>query len=221
MTWPKHKEERSEGIFLDPISTTLPDRVHDFRGTEVGGPFSDIEIHVGRTYESMSLKRYDLVPPGGNRFNLPDDLLYECWKRKRTGTTDVLGRLTWGAPSVTIRTEFFKPENGRYLHPEWEPDDPKNRQNRALTHREAARLQTFPGDFVWCGTKMQIARQIGNAVPPLLARIIAERAVMPLLAAGASDAAANEVVIAEQLTLLDRETVVVSHGEELAIPAAV
>jgi DNA (cytosine-5)-methyltransferase 1 len=60
---------------------------------------------------------------------------------------------------VTIRTEFFKPEKGRYLHPE---------ADRPITHREAARLQSFPDEFVFEGTKIQIARQIGNAVPPAL-----------------------------------------------------
>jgi DNA (cytosine-5)-methyltransferase 1 len=65
---------------------------------------------------------------------------------------------------VTIRTEFFKPEKGRYLHPE---------QDRAISHLEAARLQGFPDDFQWCGSKVQIAKQIGNAVPVELAFALA------------------------------------------------
>jgi len=65
---------------------------------------------------------------------------------------------------VTIRTEFFKPEKGRYLHPQ---------SNRPITHREAARLMTFPDDFKFSGTKIEIARQIGNAVPPVFASSIA------------------------------------------------
>ncbi len=76
-----------------------------------------------------------------------------------------MGRLWWDRPSVTIRTEFFKPEKGRYLHPT---------AHRPITHREAARLQSFPDDFVFEGTKIEIARQIGNAVPPLLGKAIAE-----------------------------------------------
>jgi DNA (cytosine-5)-methyltransferase 1 len=66
---------------------------------------------------------------------------------------------------VTIRTEFFKPEKGRYLHPE---------KHRPITHREAARIMGFPDDFPFQGTKIEIARQIGNAVPPLLAGAIAK-----------------------------------------------
>ncbi|MCI5137223.1 MAG: DNA cytosine methyltransferase, partial [Candidatus Electrothrix sp. AR1] len=68
-------------------------------------------------------------------------------------------------PSVTIRTEFFKPEKGRYLHPE---------QHRPITHREAARFQSFPDSFRFTGSKIEIAKQIGNAVPPLLAARVAD-----------------------------------------------
>ena len=80
----------------------------------------------------------------------------------------MFGRLWWDRPSVTIRTEFFKPEKGRYLHPE---------QDRPITHREAARIQSFPDDFLFFGSKTEIARQIGNAVPVKLASAIARRAV--------------------------------------------
>jgi DNA (cytosine-5)-methyltransferase 1 len=76
-----------------------------------------------------------------------------------------MGRLTWEKPSVTIRTEFYKPEKGRYLHPD---------ENRPITHAEAALIQGFGEDFRWCGTKVSIARQIGNAVPPPLARAVAD-----------------------------------------------
>ena len=61
---------------------------------------------------------------------------------------------------MTIRTEFYKPEKGRYLHPE---------ADRPISHREAARLMGFPDDFKFYGTKIEVARQIGNAVPPHLA----------------------------------------------------
>ena len=76
-----------------------------------------------------------------------------------------MGRLWADRPSATIRTEFFKPEKGRYLHPT---------ANRVISHREAARIQTFPDDFIFEGKKIEIARQIGNAVPPLLGKAIAE-----------------------------------------------
>jgi DNA (cytosine-5)-methyltransferase 1 len=97
-----------------------------------------------------------------------------CWQEKKTGTTDVMGRMRWDEPSLTIRTEFYKPEKGRYLHPQWEPGEDGHRVDRPITHLEAARLQTFHDTFEWCGTKIQVAKQIGNAVPPMLAKALAQ-----------------------------------------------
>lgn len=125
-------------------------------------------LHFGRRPRETSLARYQAIPEGGNRFDLAanrPDLLPRCWAEKPTGTTDVMGRLWWEKPSVTIRTEFFKPEKGRYLHPS---------EHRPITHREAARLQAFPDSFAFEGTKIEVARQIGNAVPVGLARAIAD-----------------------------------------------
>lgn len=122
-------------------------------------------LHFGRHPTAKSLERYYHVPPGGNRWNLPVELMPECWKKKTKGGTDLFGRLQWNVPSVTIRTEFFKPEKGRYLHPE---------AHRPITHREAARIQCFPDDFVFKGSKIEIAKQIGNAVPVKLAYVIAK-----------------------------------------------
>jgi DNA (cytosine-5)-methyltransferase 1 len=81
--------------------------------------------------------------------------------------------MRWDSPCLTIRTEFYKPEKGQYLHPQWDPKNSGRRVNRVITHQEAALLQTFPVDYLWCGTKVEIARQIGNAVPPLLGKALA------------------------------------------------
>jgi DNA (cytosine-5)-methyltransferase 1 len=133
--------------------------------------------HIGRNPTEKSRKRYRCIPPGGNRWNLPPELMPECWKRKTEGGTDLFGRLSWDKPSVTIRTEFFKPEKGRYLHPS---------ENRPITHREAARLQGFNDSFNFLGTKIEVARQIGNAVPPPLALQIARTAMAEIRAYYAS-----------------------------------
>ena len=95
------------------------------------------------------------------------DLVPRCWREKQTGTTDVFGRLWWDRPAYTIRTEFYKPEKGRYLHPS---------AHRPITVREAARCMSFPDDFELPAeqTMTSVARQLGNAVPPLLARRLAE-----------------------------------------------
>lgn len=125
------------------------------------------DLHFRRQPRPKSVERYKAIPVGGNRFDLARnrwDITPDCWRNKPTGTTDVMGRLWSDRPSVTIRTEFFKPEKGRYLHPT---------ENRPITHREAARLQSFPDSFEFDGSKIEVARQIGNAVPPLLAKAIA------------------------------------------------
>jgi DNA (cytosine-5)-methyltransferase 1 len=156
-----------------PDTTELPKTTTRFFGEDVPGTFKGIDLHFGRQPRELSLRRYDCVPPGGGRFDLPDELLPNCWRNKPTGTTDVMGRMSWDAPSLTIRTEFFKPEKGQYLHPQWEPKKPRRRVNRVITHYEAALLQDFPESYEWCGSKIEIAKQIGNAVPVGLARSIA------------------------------------------------
>ena len=143
----------------------LPDdRSYDFNGRSFAGSFVASELHLSRTYSQLSLDRFAHIPEGGNRFDIPYELLAPCWQRHVSGTADVMGRLRWNKPSVTIRTEFFKPEKGRYLHPT---------AARALTHYEAALLQGFPPSHRFVGSKTAIARQIGNAVPIPLAKAIA------------------------------------------------
>ncbi|UZJ26998.1 DNA cytosine methyltransferase (plasmid) [Rhodococcus antarcticus] len=170
------------GIPMATRDTALPARTWAFDGTNMPGPFTGEDLHLGRTPTPKSLLRYDCIPPGGGRFDLPDELLPDCWRNKPTGTTDVMGRMRWDQPSLTIRTEFFKPEKGQYLHPQWDEHDPTARTNRPITHLEAARIQGFGDDFRWCGTKIGIAKQIGNAVPVGLARAIADH-LKPYVAA--------------------------------------
>lgn len=143
----------------------LPDRTVIVGGRDVPGVFTSAELHVTRHYEMQSLERFAHIPAGGNRFNLPWGLQTPGWRNHTSGSADVMGRMFWEKPSVTIRTEFFKPEKGRYLHPE---------EDRAITHFEAARLQGFPDDYKWVGGKLAIARQIGNAVPIALGQAIGE-----------------------------------------------
>lgn len=141
----------------------LPPTFVNHHGVRLPGAFEGRFLHVTRRYEDISRQRFRHIPVGGNRFDLPDELKSDCWIKHTTGSGDVMGRLRWDRPSVTIRTEFFKPEKGRYLHPS---------EHRAITHMEAARLQGFPDGFRWCGSKVQIAKQIGNAVPVELAEAL-------------------------------------------------
>jgi DNA (cytosine-5)-methyltransferase 1 len=153
----------------ETVGRAIGDLVHPI-GIEirVGQVSPPLDLHFGRTPTKESLARYRCVPEGGNRFDLQKkrpDLTPRCWIRKKSGGTDLFGRLWQDRPAFTIRTEFFKPEKGRYLHP---------KQHRPITHREAARLQSFPDSFTFLGTKIEVAKQIGNAVPPLLAKRVAE-----------------------------------------------
>lgn len=178
-------EDLPEWIPVDSVfmTTGAPPEVNDLpadrttigaNGKPINGTYLTSELHIGRTPTALSLARYAAIPPGGNRYDLRKKsaridgketyLSTKSWDDHNTGAGDVMGRVRAGEPSVTIRTEFYKPEKGRYLHPS---------QDRPLSHLEAALIQGFPPDFRWCGSKVQIARQIGNAVPVGLATAIA------------------------------------------------
>jgi DNA (cytosine-5)-methyltransferase 1 len=167
-----------DGLSTDVRRRELPGRYTEFRGERVPGPFTGDEVHVTRYFTQLSLNRYRSIPPGGNRFDIPYHLLAPCWRAHRTGSADVMGRMSWDKPSVTIRTEFYKPEKGRYLHPT---------EHRPITHLEAARLQGFPDDYKWFGSKYSIARQIGNAVPLQLGHALGCHILSALLSSWSSD----------------------------------
>ncbi|MFZ1731231.1 MAG: DNA cytosine methyltransferase [Bacteroidota bacterium] len=151
---------------------TVGDAIADLpppEGTQIRDVDPPLDLHFGRSPTPLSVARYHAIPEEGmNRFDLQErapELTPDCWIRKTSGGTDLFGRLWWNRPAFTIRTEFYKPEKGRYLHPA---------QHRPITHREAARLQSFPDEFTFKGSKIEIARQIGNAVPPRLAARVAD-----------------------------------------------
>lgn len=109
---------------------------------------------------------------GQNWRDLPMALLPERFRKIRPyDATTILRRLQNDAPAYTITTKFNEGTTGAFIHPE---------QSRTLTLREAARLQSFPDRFVFSGSQAQIRHQIGNAVPPMLARALAE-AIFPLV----------------------------------------
>ena len=106
-----------------------------------------------------------LIPKnGGSRKDLPDKYLLACHKKKNIGFSDVYGRLSWDNVSSTITGGCLNPSKGRFLHPE---------ENRCISAREAALLQTFPIDYQFPSdiSKTDIALLIGNALPPEFTRI--------------------------------------------------
>jgi len=94
---------------------------------------------------------------GTNRFHLPEGMT-------TSGFSSCYSRLHADRPSTTITVNFVHPSSNRCIHPQ---------QDRALTPREGARLQSFPDRFTFCGTRAEVVKQIGNAVPPLLGQVIA------------------------------------------------
>lgn len=150
--------------------------------------------HRERNPRPESVVRYEAVPAGGNRFDMErvldeqglGHLVPRCWRKHRKGSYDVFGRLWGDRPATTIRTEFHKPEKGRYLHPI---------EHRTITVREAARLMSFPDDFALLDDQPMtaVARQVGNAVPPLMAQRLAE-AIAAALEAGTAAEYALELV---------------------------
>ena len=188
MPWPEPTHSRDSWVSVRQAlryvrrqvrnSGLPPARGYVFNGQRLPGPWTSRQLHVTRSYTPLSLQRFGHIPEGGNRHHLPDELSSPCWRNHPSGASDVMGRLRWNRPSVTIRTEFFKPEKGRYLHPQ---------EHRAITHFEATRLQGFPDDYRWVGTKTDIARQIGNAVPIALGAALG-RAAASVLSASRTEA---------------------------------
>lgn len=140
---------------------------------------STIENHTLYNHITSKLSDLDMrmvinVPEGGNWKNIPESVPSKRLEqiRKSGGRTTYYGRLRWDEPSYTVTTYFNRPGNGCYMH----PDDSlaKNPQHRLISLREAARLQSFPDKYRFSGPKTSIYKQIGNAVPPLLAYSIAK-----------------------------------------------
>ncbi len=120
--------------------------------------------HAARRLGERTLRLIRAVPKdGGSRKDVPTSLWLRC-HRDRRGHEDVFGRLRWDDVAPTITSGCTDPTKGRYMHPD---------QDRAITPREAACLQSFPRDYVFEGTAVQVSRQIGNAFPPRLMREIA------------------------------------------------
>lgn len=122
--------------------------------------------HVAYSISELDLAMIVSVPQGGNWKNIPHNIPSKRLEQIRNsgGRTTLYGRLEWDKPSFTITTYFNRPGNGTYIHPD---------ADRTLTSAEAARFQSFPDSFCFTGSKTTRTKQIGNAVPPLLAYQIA------------------------------------------------
>ncbi len=142
-------EERSR--YNKPPLTQYQDEMR--RGSE------ELQGHQASRHPARLVKAISFIPDGGNRRHIPDEY------QPRSGYHNSYSRLYSGAPAVAVTQNMGKPSATRCIHPF---------QNRALTAREGARLQTFPDRFHFTGGLISQRLQIANAVPPLLARRIGE-----------------------------------------------
>ncbi len=133
--------------------------IGDLPRIKAGKEHPEIKNHRAAQLSDTNLKRIKATPIGGNRAGWPKKLWLNCHK-EYSGHTDVYGRMLKDKPASALTTRCISLSNGRYGHPT---------QNRAISVREAARLQTFPDDFAFVGSLNSMASQIGNAVPALLA----------------------------------------------------
>lgn len=153
---------------------TVRDAIAQLPSIPAGGAHPDDSLHVACNLSEINLRRIKASRPGGTWRDWPSDLLAEC-HGKESGKTypSVYGRMEWEMPSPTITTQCFGFGNGRFGHPE---------QDRAISLREAALIQTFPRHyrFVPDGHTIKfstLGRLIGNAVPVRVGEVVAKSLV--------------------------------------------
>lgn len=151
------------GVRKAPFST-VGDWIGDLPPIEAGEECESVPNHRAASLSPLNLRRIIATPPGGSRRDWPPELALDC-HAKHKGHTDVYGRLRIDQPASALTTRCISLSNGRFGHPT---------QNRALSVREAASLQTFSPNFRFFGSLNSMARQVGNAVPTLLAQRIGD-----------------------------------------------
>lgn len=155
--WPG--QTHGVGPGLAPF-VTVRQAISKYPPLRAGEEHPTVPNHFAALLEPRNLDRLRATPrDGGSRSDWPSNLVLECHK-KHDGHPDVYGRLRWDAPAPTLTTKCTSLSNGRYGHPD---------QDRAISAREAAALQSFDDTYMFYGGLRQVTGQIGNAVPPVLA----------------------------------------------------
>ena len=136
-----------------------------------GDVHSAVPNHEASPLSRLNLDRLRVTPlDGGGRENWPSRLQLDCHRGSQNSFSDVYGRMWWDRVAPTLTGRCNSLSNGRFGHPE---------QDRAISLREAASLQSFPDDYLFLGTRTAIARQIGNAVPVRLAEALGRCILVP------------------------------------------
>ena len=145
---------------------TVREAIGHYPLIEAGEKDIVIPNHVVSSLSELNLKRIKATPhSGGDRRSWPSELILACHSNGHTGHTDVYGRMAWDKEAPTLTARCYSLSNGRYGHPE---------QNRAISLREAAALQTFNDEYIFYGNMVSIGKQIGNAVPVKMAEEFAK-----------------------------------------------
>jgi DNA (cytosine-5)-methyltransferase 1 len=153
----------THGPGLRPYST-VRDWIGGLPPLRAGQSSSKDSSHCASALSPENMKRIQCTPEGGGRESWPKKLLLAC-HQQTAGHSDVYGRLAFAGLAAALTTRCISYSNGRFGHP---------RQHRAITPREAGCLQTFPRTHVFVGSITSQAKQIGNAVPPLVAQRLGE-----------------------------------------------
>ena len=162
ITIPVFVHDENNGYFT--VRDAIGD-INKFPTILAGESHETIFNHRCSNLSDLNLKRLKYTPVnGGSRKNWPNELVLECHK-KISGHWDAYGRMRWDSPAPTLTTRFSSITTGRYAHPE---------QNRAISMKEGAVIQSFPYEYKFYGNMQEIARQIGNAVPPKMAKEISK-----------------------------------------------
>ena len=150
---------------------TVKDTIKNLQAIRVGKVSKNDPLHKTKNLSETNLLRIKQSKPNGTWHDWDKELLPECYKKKSGQTyTSVYGRMGWNGVSPTITTQFFNYGSGRFGHPT---------QNRGISLREGALLQTFPEDYDFGEVKNMttISRHIGNAVPPILGEVVVGRTI--------------------------------------------
>ena len=146
---------------------TVRDAIYKYPALRAGEKSDIVPNHVAARLSELNTMRIKATPhDGGGRTDWPLDLVLKCHSGEHKGHTDVYGRMQWNQVAPTLTSKCFSLSNGRFGHPV---------QDRAISLREAAALQSFPDEYIFYGSQVEIGKQIGNAVPVLLAQKIGDK----------------------------------------------